>query len=215
MKIRYKLFLAILATAFVSVFALQQAQRYSFEKGLKRYSDNSRFERLAPLILGLSDIYARDGNWDALRGQRRLPIPELLVRSDWQGGLRNSRPRSRRFYSGLTLLDSNKKPIATLCPINNLKGQLDAIVNCSTWNDQYCDESKRRAKWYILRENEVLEIFDWATLDKLKSVSFNHISHHSTQHHSALRSGFFARKCVKKYSLLIALTTLRYCGNQG
>ncbi len=60
---------------------------------------------------------------------------------------------------------SNKKPIATLCPINNLKGQLDAIVNCSTWNDQYCNESKRRAKWYILRDNEVLEIFDWATLD--------------------------------------------------
>ncbi len=123
MKIRYKLFLAILATAFVSVFALQQAQRYSFEKGLKRYSDNSRLERLAPLILGLSDIYARDGNWDALRGQRRLPIPELLVRSDWQGGLRNSRPRSRRFYSGLTLLDSNKKPIA---------GAINAPIGAST-----------------------------------------------------------------------------------
>ena len=60
---------------------------------------------------------------------------------------------------------SNNKPVATLCPINNLKGQLDAIVNCSTWNDQYCDESKRRAKWYILKDNEVLEIFDWATLD--------------------------------------------------
>ncbi len=52
-----------------------------------------------------------------------------------------------------------------MCPINNQRGQLDAIINCSTWNDQYCDESKRRAKWYILRDNEVLEIFDWATLD--------------------------------------------------
>ncbi len=103
MKIRYKLFLAIIITAFVSVFALQQAQRYSFEKGLKRYSDISRLERLAPLILGLTDIYTRDGSWDELRGQKRLPIPELLVRSEWQSGLRNNPPRSRRLYEGLTL----------------------------------------------------------------------------------------------------------------
>ncbi len=112
MKIRYKLFLAILVTAFVSVFALQQAQRYSFEKGLKRYSDSSRFERLAPLILGLTDIYVRDGSWGALQGQRRLPIPELLVRSEGQQGDRSSRHRPRKFFSGLTLLDSDKKPIA-------------------------------------------------------------------------------------------------------
>lgn len=112
MKIRYKLFLAILITAFVSVFALQQAQRYSFEKGLKRYSDISRLERLSPLVLGLSDIYARDGSWDSLRGQLRLPIPEILLRSERQRNRHDGRPRHRRLYAGLTLLDSNKKPIA-------------------------------------------------------------------------------------------------------
>ena len=60
---------------------------------------------------------------------------------------------------------SNKKPIATLCPVNDLKGQLNAIINCSTWNDQYCKESKRWVKWYILQEGEILKIFDWAMLD--------------------------------------------------
>jgi len=68
---------------------------------------------------------------------------------------------------------SKKTPIATLCPINDLSGSLNAIVNCSTWNDQYCDESKRRAKWYILKDNKVLEIFDWATLDTPIPIGVN------------------------------------------
>ena len=134
MKIRYKLFLAILATALVSVLALQQAQRYSFESGLKRYSESSRLERLDPLIVGLTDIYIRDNSWQSLRGQARLPIPEILIRSDQRfdrprhrsgsfdgspesgGSARFERPRRfdrpRGLFAELALLDENKKLIA-------------------------------------------------------------------------------------------------------
>lgn len=122
MKIRSKLFLAILVTAFVSVFALQQAQRYSFESGLKRYSQNSRLERLEPLILGLIDIYERDGDWESLRGRFRLPIPEILIRSDQrfntpahrsdEFGGPPERVRRPRLFAGLALLDKSKVHIA-------------------------------------------------------------------------------------------------------
>lgn len=122
MKVRYKLFLAIIVTAFVSVFALQLAQRFSFESGLERYSQSSRLQRLDPLVLGLSDIYERDQNWNTLKGAQRLPISDILIRSDQNLGA--FRHRGRRFdgsssfvrpprlFSGLALLDHNKKYIA-------------------------------------------------------------------------------------------------------
>lgn len=122
MKIRYKLFFAILATAFVSVFALQQAQRYSFESGLKRYSQSSRLERLEPLILGLTDIYITEKSWESLRGQERLPIPDILIRSETRPNEhqhpsnpfddRQSFRGPPRRFAGLALLDENKKHIA-------------------------------------------------------------------------------------------------------
>ncbi len=122
MKIRYKLFFAILATAFVSVFALQQAQRYSFESGLKRYSQSSRLERLEPLILGLTDIYITEKSWESLRGQERLPIPDILIRSETRPNEhqhpsihfddRQSFRGPPRRFARLALLDENKKHIA-------------------------------------------------------------------------------------------------------
>lgn len=141
MKIRYKLFLAILLTAFVSVFALQQAQRYSFESGLKRYSQSSRLERLEPLVLGLTDIYEKEKSWESLRGQDRLPIPEILVRSDERFNRpppphRSNRPgerrelgRSPRVYAGLALLDKNKQYLAGAVETS------DSITKTITYND--------------------------------------------------------------------------------
>ena len=123
MRIRYKLFLSILVTAFVSVFALQQAQRYSFESGLKRYSQSSWLERLDPLVLVLADIYERDNGWGSLRGQAVLPVSEVLIRSNINPNKRGHRPPKlgrrppgfgdpKKHFSGLTLLDQNKKYIA-------------------------------------------------------------------------------------------------------
>jgi two-component system sensor histidine kinase BaeS len=137
MKIRYKLFFAILATAFVSVFALQQAQRYSFESGLKRYSQSSRLERLEPLILGLTDIYIAENSWESLRGGARLPIPDILIRSEERPN-EHRHPSNQfddrqgfrgppRLFAGLALLDESKKhivgaidiPERVLKPINH------------------------------------------------------------------------------------------------
>lgn len=122
MKIRSKLFLAILVTAFVSVFALQQAQRFSFESGLKRYSQSSRLERLDSLILELTDIYVSGDGWESLRGQAELPVPEALVRSARRFNGPEHRPRNfnqrsefgrpPRLFAGLALLDADKKYIA-------------------------------------------------------------------------------------------------------
>lgn len=66
-----------MATAVCSVITLQNVQRYNFEQGLLRYSDDIFLERLEPLSQILAARYALSGDWSFISGTRNFTIERL------------------------------------------------------------------------------------------------------------------------------------------
>lgn len=66
-----------MATAVLSVVALQSLQRYNFEQGLRRYSDDNLLERLEPLSVALAARYAQVGSWAFISGTQNFTIDRL------------------------------------------------------------------------------------------------------------------------------------------
>lgn len=62
-----RLFLAMLATAVLTVVLVSGATRWNFERGFLGYLNELAVERMESLVPGLTQRYAEHGNWDFLR----------------------------------------------------------------------------------------------------------------------------------------------------
>lgn len=100
LKIRYKIFLAIVATSVFSVIALQSLAQYKFEQGLQRYSDDNFLDRLDPLSQFLAARYADTGSWDFIRGRKRFHS-QRINNNKTRIGMSNNNPQAIRFDRGL------------------------------------------------------------------------------------------------------------------
>lgn len=80
-KIRYKIFIAIISTAVISVLALQLLQRHNFQQGLRHYSETHLLERFEPISTTLIERYQQNGNWNFIKGSHTLNLNRLVNRS--------------------------------------------------------------------------------------------------------------------------------------
>ena len=73
MKIRItsKVFLAVLLVALAVLLAMGVAGRWSFTRGFVGYMDELALQRVEDLVPRFTQTYAREGNWDFLRNNRR------------------------------------------------------------------------------------------------------------------------------------------------
>lgn len=120
LKIGYKIFIAIMATAVISIIAVQSVQRYNFEQGLLQYSDENFLERLEPLSGLLAESYAEFGSWEFINGDRNITI-ERLNRAFSRLGFNNRNNNAqfidrrlipRSIINEISLLDENLNWVA-------------------------------------------------------------------------------------------------------
>ncbi len=112
--------MAIMATAILSVIALQSVQRYNFEQGLRHYSDHNFLERLEPLAQFLAARYELFGDWRFIEGSKNFTV-QRLVRSPNRQGMGNTFAPSATIDRNLipksvvdiiSLLDANSNWVA-------------------------------------------------------------------------------------------------------
>ena len=87
-RIQYKLFLAILATAGGVVVCMFLVMRWSFDRGFFNYVNKLDLERLNTLATKLEESYSREGSWRFLQDDPRR----------WDQLLRDSLPDRFRVF---------------------------------------------------------------------------------------------------------------------
>lgn len=97
MKLRNSVFIAIFATAFISIICLLVFQQIRFTYAFNEYISKSRTERIDKLYVRLTGRYAEAGSWQFLTENPDLQIPE----QDSKWALRLDFPR------GVALLKAN------------------------------------------------------------------------------------------------------------
>ena len=86
LKIRHKLFLAILVANTLLILCVYLAGSWIFSTSFRDYLDANEARRLAPLTEELAVLYAERGNWRWVRDRQNREWPELMRRyaSDFQ-----------------------------------------------------------------------------------------------------------------------------------
>lgn len=114
MKLRNSVFIAIFATALISIISLLLFQQVRFTYAFNEYISKSRTEQIEKLHVRLTEGYAEKGSWDFLADQRDIlnsvQLNKLAVRLG--------------FLNGVALLNANSSvligeydPSMTLTPI--------------------------------------------------------------------------------------------------
>ncbi|MFA9421458.1 MAG: ATP-binding protein [Gammaproteobacteria bacterium] len=85
MKIRHKLFLAILLANVLFATSVYLLANWAFSNSFRDYLDQTEAKRLAPLVQGLADIYSSRKNWRWVRN-RDDPTWSMLMREHSPGG---------------------------------------------------------------------------------------------------------------------------------
>ncbi|MCP3686821.1 MAG: HAMP domain-containing protein [Gammaproteobacteria bacterium] len=80
LKIRHKLFLAILFANMLLVLSIYLLGSHIFSTSFRDYLDASEAERLAPLVEELADIYAERGDWRWVRKRHDRLLSELKTK---------------------------------------------------------------------------------------------------------------------------------------
>ncbi|MBE9515785.1 MAG: HAMP domain-containing protein [Proteobacteria bacterium] len=78
LKIRHKLFLAILAANILLAVSIYALNSWSFNRGFRDYLDRADAERLAPLAEALAEEYRIEGNWNWVRNHYDDRWPRLV-----------------------------------------------------------------------------------------------------------------------------------------
>ena len=71
LRIRHKLFLAMLATTGLGIAFMALAQRYTFERGLLNYAQEAEFGRLQVLVDDLEERYGEESSWAFIAGNEQ------------------------------------------------------------------------------------------------------------------------------------------------
>ena len=85
LKIKYKLFLAIIMANLFVVLAIYLVSSLSFSSSFREYLDANREKELEPFIQAIAKEYEVEQNWDWLK-QRRRPRWKNLVDTYIRGG---------------------------------------------------------------------------------------------------------------------------------
>ncbi|MCO1333256.1 ATP-binding protein [Microbulbifer sp. OS29] len=125
LNIRYKLSLAFLLTAAITVGGMFVFFQWSFSHGFMNYIQSQELRKADDLVEELQNIYAQDGNWQSLEGNsmrwQRLHRRLLFSHFDEMlpppppppPGMRGPRhppgPRGNSFTARLSLLNKEKK----------------------------------------------------------------------------------------------------------
>lgn len=73
LRIRHKLFLALLATTGLGIAFMALSQRYTFERGLLNYAQEVEFGRLQMLADDLEERYGEEKSWAFIAGNEQWP----------------------------------------------------------------------------------------------------------------------------------------------
>jgi len=73
LRIRHKLFLAMLATTALGIAFMALSQRYTFERGLLNYAQEVEFDRLQVLADDLEERYGEEKSWAFIAGNEQWP----------------------------------------------------------------------------------------------------------------------------------------------
>lgn len=91
MKLSNAVFIAIFATALISIISLLLFQQVRFTYAFNEYISKSRTERIEKLHVRLTEGYAENGNWDFLADQRDIlnsvQLNKLAVRLGFLNGI--------------------------------------------------------------------------------------------------------------------------------
>ena len=95
LSIRTKLFLTLLLTGIVIVLATHTFVHWSFQRGLEELAAERRQQHIERISDRLIAVYARDGDWEQLRSDKRLWVHILLGRIEPEQieAMRPSQPR--------------------------------------------------------------------------------------------------------------------------
>lgn len=102
MKLRNTVFVAIFATALISILSLLLLQQLKFNYAFNNYLYKSRIELIDELHSRLTEAYAKRQNW-AFIGEQFNPIKSKKL---------NKQDVNLNFISNVALLDANKKVLA-------------------------------------------------------------------------------------------------------
>ncbi len=80
MRLKYQLFITLLVASALLVALMFAVSSFSFSRGFLRYINNAETQRVEALVPVLQQLYASEGNWDAISGNPRLL--RSLLRSD-------------------------------------------------------------------------------------------------------------------------------------
>jgi len=135
MRIKYQIFLTLLAASALLVLAMYAISSWSFNRGFVEYVNQNEISRLSPIAESLVYEYEQNGSWDwvdesdlrqfsrpgrdnrggqnarqrlNLDGTGQRPPP---ARQAGDNGPRQKAPRGRRPGPKLVLVDVNKKPL--------------------------------------------------------------------------------------------------------
>tara|TARA_R110000787_G_scaffold38998_22_gene97956 strand:- start:2589 stop:4043 length:1455 start_codon:yes stop_codon:yes gene_type:complete len=153
LRIRHKLFLAMLATTGLGIAFMALSQRYTFERGLLNYAQEVEFGRLQVLVDDLEERYGEEKSWAFIAGSEQWPAEFLrfarrdrrsprgdiailrgvggnsTVRSLRDGGnQRDLAPRPiPRLWERISLLDAQQQWIAGIAvPDNGARRELNS-----------------------------------------------------------------------------------------
>jgi two-component system sensor histidine kinase BaeS len=106
LKIRYKMFLAILVANALLLLVVYFSANWIFNTSFRDYLDQSEADRLQPLVQELSVHYRQHGNWRWVRDRGNRSWPELMR----EYGVRRPRPGSERLPPPGTGFDRDRPP---------------------------------------------------------------------------------------------------------
>lgn len=78
LKIRHKLFFAILIANIILAISIYFLSNWSFSKSFKDYLDSAQAERLAPMVSAVAETYQQEQNWDWVKSRYNHTWPQLL-----------------------------------------------------------------------------------------------------------------------------------------
>jgi len=111
-----KVFLAVLLVALAVLLAMGVAGRWSFTRGFVGYVDELALQRVEDLVPRFTQTYAREGNWDFLRNNRRawfqLTRPHFGNENDGAPNIEQEAPPESDLTGAvfrLSLIDSEQR----------------------------------------------------------------------------------------------------------